>query len=110
MQLRIRAQQLEVPEATKAAIERRVRLALGRFVAGVERTQVRLFPSREAHPATRCRIRVRLRGGQRVTVEDAAEDPSSAAAAATWRLQHRMERHRAVATERAAASRRLGRR
>jgi len=109
MQLRIQAPD-DLPAQTRAAIERRVRLSLGRHAAGIERAQVTLAPSLEGPLASRCRIRVRLREGETLAVEDRAEDPRSAVAAAAWRLDHRMQRRRAAATEGALASRRMKRR
>ena len=106
MQLRIQAPD-DLPAETRAAIERRFRLALGRHAAGIERAQVTLSPSVEGRLASRCRIRVRLREGETLAVEDRAEDPSSAVAAAAWRLEHRMQRLRAAAADGALTSRRV---
>lgn len=108
MQLRIQASE-DVPEETRAALERRLRLTLGRHAAGIERAHVTLFPS-EQRPPARCRIRARLRGGGSLAVEDGGDDPGSATAAAAWRLELRLQRHRAAAMERALPPRRVGRR
>jgi len=109
MQLRIQAPD-DLPAQTRAAIERRVRLALGRHAAGIERVRVTLARRLEGSLASRCRIRVRLREGETLAVEDRAEDPGSAAAAAVWRLEHRMQRHRAAATGGALPWQRMKRR
>jgi hypothetical protein len=109
VQLRIQTPN-DVSAETRAAIERKIRLALGRHTAGIDRAQVRLAPSREGRSASRCRIRVRLRDGEVFEVEDRAEDPRSAAGAAAWRLEHRMQRRRTAATDAALASRRIGHR
>jgi len=94
MQLRIRARHVEVPAATRAAIERKVRLALGRQAPGIERAEVTLSPSLQESAGSRCRILLRLREGESLVVEDHAEDPQSAAAVAAWRLEHRLDRKR----------------
>lgn len=106
MQLRIQVPD-GFPVDTRAAIERKVRLALGRRAAGIERTQVTLFAS-EGPAAVCCRIRIRLRNGERLAVEDGAEDPRAAAAAAAWRIEHRMQRLQAATADGALTSRRVG--
>ena len=93
MQLRIRAQ---LSKNARAAIERRVRLNLGRRAAGIDRALVTLESVRNGGPVHRCRIRVRLQQGQRFTIEDHAEDPLTAAGAAALRLEHRLDRLRAA--------------
>ena len=109
MQLRIQTRHLDAPTETRVAIERTVRLALGRHAAGVERAQITLSPSPVGRPASHCRIRARLRDGESLLVEDHAQDPKSAAAAAAWRLEHRMQRrHRAAAAAGASVTRRTG--
>ena len=104
MQLRIQARE-DLPMATRAAVERRLRLTLGRHTAGIECAQVTLLPG-EGRAASRCRIRIRLRDGESVAVEDRAEDPGAAAAGAAWRLEHRIRRRGAAAPVGALASRR----
>jgi len=94
MQLRIRSRHVEVPAPTRAAIERRVRLALGRQAAAIERAQVTLSLSVQESAGSRCRIRVRLREGTSLVVEEHAKDPQSAAGVAAWRLEHRLDRKR----------------
>ena len=94
MQLRIRARCLDVSPEIRRAIERNVRLMLGRHAVEIERTQVTLSPSEPAREGNRCRIHVRLRRGERLAVEAHADDPCEAAAAAVWRLEHRLDRRR----------------
>jgi ribosome-associated translation inhibitor RaiA len=106
MRLRIQAPE-DLPAQARGAIERRVRLALGRHAAWIERAQVTLAPDLEGRLASRCRIRVRLREGETLEVEERAEDPSSALAAAAWRLEHRMQRRQAAKADGALTSRRV---
>ena len=91
MQLRIRTLRAEVPAETRTAIERRVRLALGRHAAGIDRAQVTLSPALGASTRDHCRIRVRLREGGSLAAEDEAEDLHAAVATAAWRLEHRLK-------------------
>ncbi len=92
MQLRISDRNLELPLDVRRAIERRLRLVIGRHAAGIARLHLTLSRSRSPTEAetSRCRIRVDLRQGTTLTVEDAAADPSAAATAAAWRLQRRL--------------------
>ncbi len=92
MTLRIQTKQLDVPAETRSAVERRVRLALGRHAAEIEHTQVSLRSGLNGH---RCRIRIRLRRGESLAIEDRAADPSDAAAGAASRLESRLEHRRA---------------
>jgi hypothetical protein len=104
MQLRIQAVRLDVPAELRLAIDRRVRLTLGRHAAGIDRVQLTLA-SDEGATASLCRIRARLRDGESLAVEDCAEGPKSAATAAAWRLSHRMQRrHAATAAHRREAA------
>jgi ribosome-associated translation inhibitor RaiA len=108
MQLRIRPRRVEIPDEVRAAIDRRLRLAVGRHAAAVLRAEATfspLAPRLAAAPrascapgaATRCRIRLRLRDGATLAVDDHGPDPAAAAAAAAWRLEHRLDRPRGVA-------------
>ena len=105
MQLQIQAPE-DLTHAARAAIERRVRLLLGSHAVGVERAQVTVFPADRG--ASGCRIRLRMRDGESLAVEDRAENPSSAASAAAWRLGHRVRRRQPASTDRTLASRRAG--
>ncbi len=96
MRLRISAPRLELGADTRLAIERRVRLALGRHAAGIDRARVTLAPSPSGRPELRCRISLRPRQGQNLTVEDFADDARSAAIGAAHRLENRLESRRAV--------------
>ncbi len=108
MQLRIRAQHLDVPADTRLAIGRKVRLALGRHAARIDLAQITLSPSLQGSPGNRCRIRVRLHQGESLAIEDCAEDLHAAAAAAARRLQRRLERQRAAQPVGPSEPRRLG--
>lgn len=108
MQLRIRAQHLDVPADTRLAIERKVRLALGRHAAGIDLAHITLSPSPQGSPGNRCRIRVRLHQGESLAIEDCAEDLHAAAAAVAWRLQQRLDRQRAAHSVGRSEPRRLG--
>lgn len=95
MQLRVRAAPLALSADTREAIERNLRLALGRHVGGIDTVRVSLSTD-PSLPTSRCRVRVRLRDGERLDVEEQAADPQGAAAAAAWRIEHRVRRHHAV--------------
>ncbi len=101
MQLRIRGRHIEMTEEAREAIERKVRLALGRHSADIDRADVTVSPSEARGSTRRCSIRVRLRQGDRLAIEDHAEDTPSAAAAAIWRLEHRLDRERFTRSMRA---------
>ena len=105
MQLRIRARDMEVSEGTRHAIERRVRLVLGRHAPEIDVAQVTLLRASPPHDETAncCRIRLRLRHGESVSVEGHAAGPHGAAAAAAWRLGSRLDR-RSIAHRRRAGS------
>ncbi len=47
-----------------------------------------------AGASSRCRVRLRLRDGTSLAIEDRGADPQAAAAHAAWRLEHRLERQR----------------
>lgn len=96
MQLRIRARDLELPPETLMAVERRIRLALGRHAPGIERAWTALSPGREG---ARCRIRARLREGEPLVSEDEAPDLLDAATTAARRLALRLERRRALRSD-----------
>ncbi|MCG8589194.1 MAG: HPF/RaiA family ribosome-associated protein [Proteobacteria bacterium] len=99
MRVRVRARHIDVPQETRNAIERRVRMALGRHAPGIDLTQVTLSPSREGLPASRCRIWIRLCRGESFAIEHDAGDLGEAAASAAWRLEHRLSRQRANRVE-----------
>ena len=96
MQLRVRAETEALSIDTRLAVDRKVRLALGRHAAGIGRAGVTLSGGGRARAAHRCRLRVLLRDGEDLSEEAHAEDAPSAAAAAARRLAHRLERRRAV--------------
>ena len=94
MQLRIRTRHLELSPDALRAIERRLRLALGRYVADIGVAHVLLTTSPPVRGAAgrRGRILARLRGGERVLVEDQADGLETAIRSACWRLDHRLRR------------------
>lgn len=112
MQLRIRAQNLDVPPEMRHAIERKLRLTLGRHASAIKVARITLLPAAPVggNQACRCRIRVRLRQGMSLAVEDHAEDPHAAAAAAAWQLEQRLNRQRAAQPPSPSHPRRLERR
>ncbi len=91
MQIQFRAQEIELPDETRAALERRLRLTLGRHAAGIDRARVTLGPDPDGSGALRCRVRLRFRDGRVLAIEDQAADPQAALAAAAWRLEHRLD-------------------
>ena len=108
MQLRILAG-IELSQATRRAIERRVRLALGRAGAGIERVRITLAAGRDVESAARCRIGLQLRDGTRIAVEDAAATTMAVVSAALWRLEHRLAHARPLPGTRSPSVRRASR-
>lgn len=104
MQIRIRAQHLDISNDARTTIERRLRLAIGRHAGGIERALVTLYPPLDGGGSL-CRIRLRLRGGESLAIEGQAEDAPMAADAAVWRLEHRLERRRPEPTRRSRPQR-----
>lgn len=92
MQLRIRAGALDDRLDARHAIERGVRLALGRHAAGIEIAQVTVSPGKDGVRRNRCRIRVRFQDGEGLDVEGFGENPLAASEAAIWRLGNRLRR------------------
>lgn len=94
MQLEIRSRHPGLPRETRRAVERHLRLTLGRRAVRVERAQISLLPDpRPDQPGARlCRIRARLRDGEQIVVEDSAPEAGEAAAKAAWRLEHVLQR------------------
>ena len=91
MQVRIRPPDL--PRETRRRVEQSVRLALGRYGAGLRALDVTFRPGPNgAGPGVGCRMRARRRDGGSLVVEDHGSDASVAAAHAVWRLAHRLER------------------
>ena len=97
MQLRIRVQDFE-PASSRRSVDRRIRLGLGRHASAVERARATLAPGDAHDPesAVRCRLNVRLHGGERLALEGLGADSERAAAAAAERLARRLGRERAV--------------
>ncbi|MEM7413076.1 MAG: HPF/RaiA family ribosome-associated protein [Myxococcota bacterium] len=92
MQLRILSQGVALESETRRAVERQVRLVVGRFAAIVARVQITMGPSRDdpEHGAHRCRIRVDLGHGEILSFVADDPDPVAAAAGAAWRIQRRL--------------------
>ena len=99
MEMRIQVQNLELNDDVRERVERRLRLALGRHLARIVSARITLQgePAEEATGAS-CRVRLRLRQGPALEVEERAGDVLSAAAEAAWRLEHRLDRERSLAT------------
>jgi len=93
MKLRMRAAGFELNPETRRSVERHVRLALGRHAPDI--AEVRVGLARGAEPrcdVTRCRIRLRLREGEAIRVEDLGKDPYESATRACWRAALRLNR------------------
>ena len=92
MQLRVHSQEDELEGQNRRAIERKVRLVVGRFAAGVERVQVTLGRSDDEsiRGPHRCRIHVVLEEGDTLTCFADDADPDDAVANAAWRVQRRL--------------------
>ncbi len=71
MQVEIRGQGVELNEAARGRVGRRVDFALGRLGAGVSRVWIHLA---DAGAAKRCRVLVRLAGRPDVLTEDTDTD------------------------------------
>ncbi len=95
MQLRIQFRHLEISQEAKNAIERGVRLDLGRYSAIIAEARVALSPSRRCDFGEKqSRIRIRLRNGEALLGEGCGADPKEALDAAMWRIEHRLARRR----------------
>ena len=105
MQIRVRAHRIDVSEEARLAIERKFRIALGRYRPGIDRAQITLSAGRGQHSGCLCRVLLNLRQGPGLEVEQHAEDARAAAAAAAWRLEQRLERRRAIESMGASARR-----
>ncbi len=97
MQFRIHAPRMDLPGEARAAIERKLRLALGRHAPAIDQTRVSFGKARGTGNEDRsvCRIRVRWREGETIVIEGVAEDFEAAAHLAAWRLEHRLGSPRA---------------
>ena len=95
MQLRILDDELALPDEMRRRIERRIRLAIGRYVTGIQRARITLSGVPEGSPEGYCRIDVQLRQGEDWTIEGRAPDVQSAAWDAARRLGERLDRRRA---------------
>jgi ribosomal subunit interface protein len=93
MRLGIRSQKLDISEAVREAIERRLRFVLGRYGNQVGRVSVRLDA-----PRITCRIEVQLQESGTVVVDDADDDVATVVDRAADRVakavQREMERRR----------------
>jgi len=76
MQVEIRTRKIEVDEALRVHVDRRLRFALGRFGERIARVTVRFDDADGARGGvdTRCRIDVALRPSGNVLVEDIDTD------------------------------------
>ena len=100
MELRIQAPHVELEPEIRERIERRVRLALGRHSARLASARVALSvePSEGGERSAHCRIRLRLRRGETLEIEEGGADLLEAAAQAAWRAEHRLDRERSLST------------
>ena len=95
MQLRIQFRNLEIAQDAKAAIERSVRLGLGRHAAIIANAHVVLASGRGRGAVEHeSRIRIRLRDGDVLLGDGCDADPRKAVDDAMWRIEHRLERRR----------------
>jgi ribosome-associated translation inhibitor RaiA len=99
MEMRIQVQNLDLAQDVRERVERRLRLALGRHLARIVSTRVTLQgePGPEDTGAS-CRVRLRLRQGPPLEVEERGGDVLAAAGEAAWRVEHRLDRERSLAT------------
>ena len=98
MELRIHAPRVELEPQLRERIELRVRLALGRHSARLASARVALHaePSGRGDRSAQCRIRLRLRRGETLEIEEGGPDLLAAAAQAAWRAEHRLDRERTL--------------
>lgn len=80
MRIQLRARDVELTEALRAHVERRLGFALGRFGERVGRVSVRFSDTNGARKGVdkRCQIDVSLRPSGSVLIEDTDADPSVA--------------------------------
>ena len=92
MQIRFQSRNGDLPRDVRGAIERRVRLVVGRFAAVVSRLQITLGHSegRAASGPHRCWIHADLGGGESLICVEDDVDPIAAAAGAAWRVHRRL--------------------
>jgi ribosomal subunit interface protein len=108
MRLEIRRRRLEVSEALRAHVERRLRTALGRFARRVGRVRVYLRDVNGPRGGVdkRCRIVVHLPPAGRAVVSGTGSDPYAVVTRTAERSGRAVKRH----LKRKAARRRPGRR
>jgi len=96
VKLRIESRHLRLDGALRRRIEHRVRLALGRHGARIERARVTLSPVCRDRPEgrKRCRIWVRLLEDASLVAEREATDLALATDRASWWMEHRLDRLR----------------
>ncbi len=96
MQVRIQTNDVPMIERSRRAVDRAVRLGIGRYGATVDALNVVLSrsPGLSGDPLTRCRLRARLRNGDQIEIDSHASDPVEAARRAAVRFEARMDRSR----------------
>ena len=99
MQLRIRSVDVQLPSDDMAAVERSVRTTLGRHMPGIEQARVTL--SAAAIARLHCEIRVQMRPGEHLVVENETSDLHEAVAGAAQRLVRQLDRRRGLAMDHA---------
>jgi len=95
MRLDIRATDFAVTDALREHTERRVRLALGRFVPRVRRVTARLADTNGPRGGLDkvCRLQIRVTPGADLHVDDADRDLYTAIARAAERAGRAVQRH-----------------
>jgi ribosome-associated translation inhibitor RaiA len=96
MQVRILSRNGDLTRDMRRAIERQVRLIVGRHAAAVVRLQLKLRENEDDSPggSHRCQIQVDLGHGESLSSVEDAVDPVAAAAGAAWRIHRRLRQRR----------------
>ena len=96
MQLRVQTPAVDDRDEIRGAIERRLRLALGRHAVQISQAEVvvAVEPSGHDGPRRRCRVRVHLRDGGVLDTQGFGPEAGAATADGGWRLAHRLDLRR----------------
>ena len=92
MNLRIRADQIDLPQATRNAIEGHFRIALGSRSARFRSARIGFSRGSDAAGQVCCKISLRGAGGLSESFEETARDLQTAMEWAIWRLIHSLDR------------------
>jgi ribosomal subunit interface protein len=95
MRLELRADGIAMTEALRDFIEKKVRLALGRFGQRVRHVRVRLTDVNGPRKGEdiRCNIQASVIPAGRLTIDEQRSDPFAAVARASARVSYRLARH-----------------